>query len=322
MPWFQACPRPGLRQQERLIEMTLTVRPLHPIFAAEIIGADLTVPPGRDLVETVQQTMAAYAVTVVRDVRASDQDHIRFARAFGPLELPPGLNRFDGNNTRQIAPELFDISNLDGNNEIIPYASERRRLARATERFHTDSSFHTLPTKWSLLLAHGVPPVGGDTLFIDTRAVFDALPDDTKAKVEPLAAIHDFWRGRELAGVTGVTDEMRATMPPVTQPMVRTMPYGRRSLYIGGHTSGIVGWPEEAALGFLDELYDFATQDRFIYAHKWRDDDLVIWDNRCTLHAATPLATDEYKRDLRRATINEYGPEVSAEYGRGLTAPP
>jgi len=301
-----------------MIDMTLTVRPLHPVFAAEIIGADLTLPPSGELVETVEQAMAAYAVTVVRDVKATDQDHIRFSRAFGPLELPPGLNRFDGDGARQIAPELFDVSNLDGNNEIIPYASERRRLARATERFHTDSSFHTLPTKWSLLLGHIVPPVGGDTHFIDMRAVYDALADETKARIETLSAIHDFWRGRELAGVTGVTDEMRATMPPVTQPMVRTMPYGRKSLYIGGHTSGIVGWPEDEALAFLGELYDFATRDRFIYVHKWRDGDLLIWDNRCTMHAATPLPSDRYKRDVRRATINEYGPEVSAAYGRGL----
>lgn len=300
--------------------MSLTVNPLHPVFAAEMIGADLSVPPTPELIEAVEQSMATYAVTVLRDVQATDEEHIRFARAFGPLELPPGVTRFVQRKGRQIAPELFDISNLDENNEIIPYASERRKLGRATERFHTDSSFHTLPTKWSLLLAHIVPPEGGDTLFIDTRAVYDALPEETKAKVQNLSAVHDFWRGRELTGVTGITDEMRATLPPVTHPLVRTMPYGRKALYIGGHTSGIPGWDEEEALEFLYGLYDFATQDKFIYRHKWRDGDMVIWDNRCTLHAATPLTGDKYKRDLRRATVNEYGPEMSAEYGRGLPA--
>ncbi len=292
--------------------MSLTVRPLHPIFAAEIIGADLSVAPDRELVEAVEKAMAIYAVTVVRDVEASDADHIRFSRAFGPLELPPGLHRFADANARRIAPELFDISNLDANGEIIPYASEKRKLARATERFHTDSSFHTLPTKWSLLLGHVIPPEGGDTRFIDTRAVYDALPQETKDRIADLSAVHDFWRGRELLGVTGITDEMRATMPPVTHPLVRTMPYGRKSLYIGGHTSGIVGWPEAEALEFLEELYTFATQDKFIYVHKWKQGDLLIWDNRCTLHRATPLETDRYKRDVRRATVNEYGPEVSA----------
>jgi alpha-ketoglutarate-dependent 2,4-dichlorophenoxyacetate dioxygenase len=253
-------------------------------------------------------------VSVVRGANVSDADHIRFSRAFGPLELPPGLERFAGRDParRRMAPELFDVSNLDEDGEIIPFASEQRKMARATERFHTDSSFHRLPTKWSLLLGHVVPPEGGDTLFIDTRAVYDALPEETKARIQDLEVIHDFWRGRELTGVTGVTDEMRQTMPAVTQPMVRVLPYGRKSLYIGAHTTGIIGWPEDEAMRFLGELYDFATQDRFIYKHKWHQGDLVIWDNRCTLHAATPLLTDKYKRDVRRTTINEYGPEMSA----------
>lgn len=293
--------------------LQLTVRPVHPIFGAEIIGADLSVPPGRELIETVERTMATYAVTVVRGCQITDQDHIRFSRAFGPLELPPGMSRFAGNVESRIAPELFDISNLDENGEIIPRDNERRKYAKATERFHTDSSFHTLPTKWSLLLGHIIPPVGGDTHFIDTRAVYDRLSPEMKAKVEDLNVVHDFWRGRELTGAEGVTEEMRRAMPSVTQPLVRTMPYGRKTLYIGAHATGIVGWPEEEALAFLNQLYDFATQDEFVYVHKWRQGDLLIWDNRCTLHAATALETDEYKRDVRRTTINEYGPEVSAE---------
>ncbi len=297
--------------------MNLTIRPLHPIFAAEIIGADITVTPVPEFVETVERTMAKYALTVIREAEISDEDHIRFARAFGPLELPPGLDRFDSNGVakKRIAPELYDISNLDENNDIIPRNSEKRRLAKATERFHTDSSFHLMPTKWSLLRGHIIPPKGGDTHFIDTRAVYDELPQATKDRIEDLVVIHDFWRGRELLGATGITDEMRRTMPPVRHPLVRTMPYGRRALYIGGHATGIVDWPEEEALAFLDELYDFATQEKFIYAHKWRQGDMVIWDNRCTLHRATPLETDEYKRDVRRATVNEYGPERSAEFG-------
>ncbi len=291
--------------------MTLTVRPLHPIFGAEILGADLTVTPGRELVEAVERSMATYAVNVLRDCRITDEQHLRFSRAFGPLELPPGMDRFAGNKARRIAPELFDISNLDENDEVIPRTSERRKYALATESFHTDSSFHTLPTKWSLLLGHVIPATGGDTHFIDMRAVYDDLPQATKEKLEPLTAIHDFWRGRELAGAKDVTPEMRKAMPPVTQPMVRTLPYGRRSLYTGGHATGIVGWREEDALSFLRELYDFATQEKYIYVHKWRLGDLLIWDNRCTLHRATPLEAD-YKRDVRRATVNEYGPEGSA----------
>lgn len=290
--------------------MPITVHPLHPIFAAEIIGADLTRPPGADLVRLVEDTMAQYAVAVVRGARIPDEEHIRFSRAFGPLELPP---RMGSGAKRRLRSELFDASNLDAEGRVIPYHSEKRRLAKGAERFHSDSSFNNLPTKWSLLHGHIVPPEGGDTHFIDTRAVYDALSPAMRERIGGLTAIHDFWRGRERAGLTGVTDAMRATMPPVTHPLVRTMPYGRRSLYIGGHATGIVGWPETEALALLDKLYAFATQERFIYVHRWRQDDIVIWDNRCTLHRATPFESDRYERDMRRTTINEYGPETSAD---------
>jgi alpha-ketoglutarate-dependent 2,4-dichlorophenoxyacetate dioxygenase len=256
--------------------------------------------------------MDAYAVLVVRDAPPSDDDHIRFSRAFGPLELPPGLGRAN-RPRRKIRPELFDASNLDENDEIIPYGSERRKLAKGAERFHTDSSFNALPTMWSLLRGHIVPPEGGDTHFVDTRAVHDALPEETRARIEDLVAVHDFWTGRERAGLTGVTDEMRRTMPAVAHRLVRIMPYGRKTLYIGGHATGIVGWPQDEAWKLLDELYDFATQDRFIYVHEWRPNDMVIWDNRCTLHRATPFTSDIYKRDMRRTTLMEYGEECSAD---------
>lgn len=288
----------------------ITVRGLHPIFAAEIIGADLTQPPDAELVRLVEDTMAQYAAAVVRDARISDEEHIRFSRAFGPLELPP--SHFPGGKKRRLRAELFDASNLDAEGRIIPYHSAARQLAKGAERFHSDSSFNSLPTKWSLLRGHTVPPVGGDTHFIDARAVYDALPAAMRARIEGLTAIHDFWGGRERSGLVGVTDEMRATMPPVTHPLVRTMPYGRKALYIGGHATGIVGWSEREALALLDELYEFATQPRFVYSHRWRQDDLVIWDNRCTLHRATPFELDHYVRDMRRTTINEHGPETSA----------
>jgi alpha-ketoglutarate-dependent 2,4-dichlorophenoxyacetate dioxygenase len=297
----------------------MEVKALHPIFAAEMIGADLTQPPSAELVRAVEEAMARYGVIVLRDASTDDADHIRFTRAFGPLELPPGLGRKQPAR-RRMAPELFDASNLDEKGEIIPYHAERRKLARGAERFHTDSSFNDLPTKWSLLLGHIIPPVGGDTHFIDARAAYDELPSGMKARIADLVVIHDFWRGRELAGLTGVTDAMRQTMPPVRHPLVRTMPYGRKSLYIGGHAAGIVGWEEAEALALLNELYAFATREKFIYVHKWRQGDLVIWDNRCTLHRATPLPTDAYKRDVRRTTVNEYGEETSADAARAAAA--
>ena len=182
-------------------------------------------------------------------------------------------------------------------------------FAKGFEKFHTDSSFNDLPTKWSLLLGHQTPPEGADTQFVDTRAVHDELPEEMKRKIEGLVAVHDLYAGRERLGMSNVSPEMRQRYPAVTHPMVRTSASGRKALYIGGHAVGIVGMPRDEAQALLDELFDFATQDRFVYSHPWRQGDLVIWDNRCSLHRATPFDRQRYKRDCRRTTVNEYGEE-------------
>jgi alpha-ketoglutarate-dependent 2,4-dichlorophenoxyacetate dioxygenase len=282
----------------------MKINSLHPLFAAEIVGADLAGPTTPELVRTVEEAMARYAMCVVRDASLKDEDHIRFSRAFGPLELPPGPSR------RAIAPELYDVTNLDVDGTIAPPNPMSTGFTKGFEKFHTDSSFNRLPTKWSLLLGHVVPPEGANTDFIDTRAVYDELPQAMKGRIEDLVAIHDFWGGRERLGVEPDA-EMHKRFPPVTHPMVRVSASGRKALYIGGHAVGIVGWAETDALALIDELFAFATQDRFIYSHAWRPADLVMWDNRCTLHRATPFDRAAYKRDCRRTTINEYGEEMT-----------
>lgn len=302
----------------------MDVRPLHPLFAAELVGADLTVEPPPHLVETVERAMARYGVLVVRDACISDAQHKRFSRAFGPLEIPsriPGAARPRGK--RVIDPELFYAGNLDQDGEIIPYGSEGHKLAQGAERFHTDSSFHTMPTKWSLLLGHETPPpeAGGDTLFVDARAAYDDLPEATKVRIEGRVGVHDFWEGRRRAGLQGeITPEMRKIIPfpPVEHALVRMMPYGRKALYVGGHCIGVSGMDAAEGHALVEALYAHATQDRYVYRHAWRPHDLVIWDNRCTMHAATPLLSNDYRRDMRRATINASGPEMSAYAWMGL----
>ena len=304
----------------------MEVRPLHPLFAAELVGADLTAEPTPELVRTVEDAMARYGILVVRDADITDAQHKRFSRAFGPLELPsrlPGSARPQGK--RMTDPELFYAGNLDKDGEIIPYGSEGYKLAQGAERFHTDSSFHTMPTKWSLLLGHETPPpeVGGDTLFADARAAYDDLDEATNAQIEPLVGIHDFWEGRRRAGLKGeITPEMRKIIPfpAVEHPLVKTMPYGRKALYVGGHCIGVAGMAAEEGRELVERLYDHATQPEYIYRHHWRPYDLVIWDNRCTMHAATPLSSNDYRRDMRRATINESGPETTAYEWMGLAA--
>ena len=304
----------------------MDVRPLHPLFAAELVGADLSAEPSPELVATVEQAMARYGVLVVRDADISDAQHKRFSRAFGPLELPsrvPGAARPVGR--RVLDRALFYAGNLDHNGEIIAYGSDGYKLAQGAERFHTDSSFHTMPTKWSLLAGHETPPpeVGGDTLFADARAAYDDLDEETRAQIEPLAGVHDFWEGRRRAGLKGeITPEMRRMIPfpPVEHRLVRPMSYGRTALYVGGHCIGVAGMDPDEGAALVERLYAHATQDRYVFRHSWRPHDLVIWDNRCTMHAATPLTSDAYRRDMRRTTINEGGAETSAYEAMGLAA--
>ena len=304
--------------------MGLRTTKLHPLFAAEIVGADLHSPPSTELVSAVEAAMAACAVVVLRDQLISDDEQIRFSRAFGPLELPPhmGMRKSERKDMqRRVRPEMYDVSNLDANGELLPMESLKLASNRANEEFHTDSSFNALPTKWSLLSARMIPPVGGDTLYVDTRAVYDALPADLRAKVEDAVAEHWFWKTRGRAGMP-VTADMRRAMPPVPQKLVRTIPEsGRKALLIGNHATHVIGWPQEEGVKLLDELNAFATQPQFIYTHKWRAGDLVIWDNRCTLHCATAYDVFKYKRDMRRTTINESGPEISSTDALGIPQP-
>ena len=289
---------------------TLEVRPLHARFAAEMLGADLHAAPTPPLVAAVESAMARFAVLVIRHQLISDAEHIRFSRAFGPLELPPKMGTRLGGRLRR---ELYDASNLDDNGELLAADSPKRSYNRGNELFHTDSSFNSLPTKWSLLLAHVLPPQGGNTELIDTREVYDDLDAASQARLENLSAEHWLWHSRAKGGFASVTEEMRRLFPPVRHKLVRITPNGRRALYIGAHASHIVELPRAEGETLLRELYERATQPQYVYNHVWRPGDLLIWDNRCTLHRAGGGYDDlRYVRDLRRTTVNEYGPEIAS----------
>ncbi|MEP7313957.1 MAG: TauD/TfdA family dioxygenase [Pseudomonadota bacterium] len=282
----------------------MQIKQLHPLFAGEITGLDTSVQITPEEIEAVEAAMAKYAVCVVRDASLTDEDHIRFSRTFGSLELPMG-------GRKRIAPEIFDVGNLDPSGEIIPLDPNAKAQAIDFERFHTDSPFNSLPTKWSLLLCYVTPPVGGNTDFVDTRAVYDDLSQDMKQKIDNLVADHDLFRALQRTGVEFGDESLRKAYPRMPNPLVRTSASGRKALYLGWHAVGIVGWEEKEGLALLDELFAFATQDKYIYSHKYRAGDLIIWDNRCSMHSATSFERFRYKRDVRRTTINEYGPESS-----------
>src|ERR1700733_3236312 len=196
--------------------MAISVRPLSAPLGAEILGADLHREPSDALIDSVNAAVADHAVVILRDQLINDAEQVRFSRAFGPLELPPHMGM--PGLKRRVSPELYDVSNLDENGDFLPAESLRLASNRANEEFHTDSSFNALPTKWSLLSARILPPFGADTQFVDTRAVYDALPSELREKAEDAVAEYYFRKTRVRPGFGAISDDMRRAMPPVTHP--------------------------------------------------------------------------------------------------------
>lgn len=291
----------------------MQVNKLHDIFAAELLGADLSGPPDAELVDLVESLMNEHAVLCIRGQgHLSDADHLRFARAFGPLELPPGYEARREQPGR-IAAELYDASNLDVDGEIIDPSSPRAKFSKGNELFHADSSFNDMPSKWSVLRGLTVPPEKGDTQFVDLRHVYDELPQETRDRIETLVAQHSFAASRIKGGVSPEEAErIRLAMPGAMQPMVRISANGRKTLFIASHAFRVEGMEDAEGLGLIEELLAFASQPQYVYAHKWQAGDMLIWDNRCTLHRGTEYDYARYKRDLRRANVNESGEERSA----------
>ena len=287
----------------------MEVNKLHPLFAAELIGADAAAPTA-ELVEVVENAMREHAVVCIRgQSHIDDEQHLAFARAFGPLELP-GSKPHNGG---RVAFGLYDVSNLTADGEIADADSPRARIAKGNELFHADSSFNDLPSKWSMLRGVIVTPEGGATETIDMRAVYDALPQRLKDRIEGLTARHNYFHSRRKAGAD--VDESGNPLAPhmrAEHPVVRTSASGRPALFVGAHTQCIVGMAEAESQALIEELIAFATQPHFVYAHQWRQGDILIWDNRCTLHRGTEYDYRRHKRDMRRATVNEAGEDRSA----------
>jgi alpha-ketoglutarate-dependent 2,4-dichlorophenoxyacetate dioxygenase len=285
------------------------VNKLHSMFGAELLGVDVT-RLDEQLVALVEDLMSEHAVLCIRDQgHIDDEQHLAFARAFGPLELPGNKPHRAG----RVAFGLYDVSNLGPDGEITDADSPRAKVAKGNELFHADSSFNELPSKWSILRGVIVTPERGETELIDGRAVYDALPGETKRRIAGLEAEHNYFHSRRKAGaqVDDTTNPLAPYMRAV-QPLVRVSASGRKTLFVGSHAAQIVGMDPAEGTALIEELIAFATQPQFIYAHRWRQGDILIWDNRCTLHRGTEYDYRNHKRDMRRATINESGPERSA----------
>ena len=285
--------------------MSITVTPTHPEFVAEISGVDLAQPLKPTDRQAIEDAINRYAVVVFRGQTLDDEKQVAFAGNFGPIESSALKLRHRDIKHRIASSQVADISNLDGDGNVMKPDARRRLDGLANRLWHTDASFRAVPGALSMLYAHVIPEEGGDTEFADMRAAYDALPEAKKKELEGIVAEHSIWRSREQLGVVQYTDEERASLPPVPQRVVRTHPGShRKTLYLAAHASHILGLPVADGRLIILDLIEHATQPRFVHAHRWAKGDLVIWDNRCTMHRARPFDTTKV-RDLRRVTTRD-----------------
>jgi alpha-ketoglutarate-dependent 2,4-dichlorophenoxyacetate dioxygenase len=279
--------------------MAIRVTPLTPVFSAQIDGVDIARPVDDATWAEIRAAFEEHSVLVFRGARLDDDTQVVFSRRFGALEVTRSINPAAGT-------PFARQSNLDiKTGEVIPPDDRRMVYQLANMLWHSDSSFKPVPSLCSLLSARIVPSEGGATEFASTRAAYPSLPDALEGRVEGAVAVHDFAWSRDQVRPGFFTAEERAVYPPVRHPVVRTNPgNGRKSLFLGAHASHIEGLPVDDGRALLRQLLDHVTQPQFRYRHEWTEGDLVIWDNRCVLHRATPYDSTRHQRLLQRTTIS------------------
>jgi alpha-ketoglutarate-dependent 2,4-dichlorophenoxyacetate dioxygenase len=289
---------------------SVKTRQIGPCFAAAVDGVDLSQPLSPDEVAAIHAGMDTYAVLVFHDQKLDDDQQLAFTRSLGDIEHAIGTSLRAPDEYR--LPTTFaDVSNLDKDHKVFARDDRRRLFAIGNRLWHSDSSFKAIPAKYSLLRAVSVPSKGGNTEFAYMPAAYDALDTETKAEIEDLVCEHSQIFSRQQLGFFDLTDEERARFAPVRQRLVRRHPVtGRRSIYLSSHAGSILGWPVPEARAFLRDLVEHATQRQFVYAHRWRVGDLVMWDNRQTMHRARPFPAHE-PRDMRRTTLMGDAPTVA-----------
>jgi alpha-ketoglutarate-dependent 2,4-dichlorophenoxyacetate dioxygenase len=310
-------PFPG-RQDLSDVEgaMAAEVWPITETFAAEIGDVDLSKPLSGDDWQAIEDAFNTYSVLVFPDQRLKQDEHVAFAKRFGPIDMSMIVDMDDAD--VRVTPEIADVSNLTNAGEVMDADNRMIEFQRANRLWHTDSSFKPTPANASLLYMQAIPPVGGLTEFADMRAAWDALDDGLKAKIEGRVALHSIATSRAKMGFEMTADE-NAAYPRVPQVMVRThRASGRKSIYIASHVGEIVDMPEAEALALVDALMEHATQRQFVYTHRWRLNDLVVWDNKCTLHRGRDFDDLRWPRDAQRATSLDIGPTCEQE---GIAVP-
>jgi len=290
--------------------MSFSITELTPGFAGEVSGIDITQPLTREQVAQLEAGMDRFAVLVYHDQRFTDEQQKAFSENFGPLEHTAGGNVTKAAD-RRLDAQMADVSNLGADHKPLARDDRRRLFNLGNQLWHSDSSFRAVPAKYSLLSARTVVSKGGNTEFADMRAAYDALDDATKAEIADLVCEHSLIYSRGTLGFTELSEEEKTMFTPVRQRLVRVHPVtGRKSLYLSSHIGTIVGWPMPEARALIRDLTEHATQARFTYAHRWRQYDLVMWDNRTTMHRVRRFDETQV-RDMRRTTVAGDGVTVA-----------
>ena len=284
--------------------MPISLFPVTPHFAAEVGDVDLSEPLDAETLQAVREAFAAYAVLAFPAQNLTTEQHLAFASHFGPLETTVQLNM--RHKKLRVREEIADIANLDAYGRLWRKDSRIRLFQMGNRLWHTDSSFKAPSGYASLLYARSVAPIGGHTEFADLRAAYDALPAAMTNRLQGLIAEHSLIYSRGKLGFTDFTAEEKVAFTPVLRPLVRRLPEsGRDSLYIASHIGRIGGMEDAETLALLAELIAHATQRQFVYTHRWRVGDLVMWDNRCTMHRGTDYEDTRWVRDMQRATTSD-----------------
>lgn len=287
--------------------MPISIQPLRPGFAGMVTGIDCTKPLSPADVAAVEKGMDDHAVLVFRDQVLTDAQQLAFTLHFGDIERTGyGMTRIHfrtEQEARTLGSGIGDFSNVRGDGKPLATDSRAYAFKLADRLWHSDSSFKAIPAKYSLLSGRAIPSWGGATEFADMRAAYDALDERWRREIEGLVCLHSQMYSREKVGFTELSDAEREAFKPVRQRLVRRHPVtGRKSLFLSGHAGMIEGMSLPEARMLLHELTEFATQERFVYSHAWQVNDLVVWDNRATMHRGRRFDPAE-PRDVRQTRL-------------------
>jgi alpha-ketoglutarate-dependent 2,4-dichlorophenoxyacetate dioxygenase len=281
----------------------MNIQPLHPLFVGEVSGLDLRQAMTPEQIAQIHAAMTQYGVLVLHDQDLSNEQQVAFTRSLGNIENKRGGHLPTHHEAARLPSEMNDVSNLGKNGKPLERDDRHRFFNLGNMLWHSDSSFRPIPAKYSLLSARVVNPIGGNTEFAYMPAAYDDLDAATQAEIDPLICEHSLMYSRGSLGLTDFSEEERALFKPVRQALVRVHPgHGRKSLYLASHAGQIVGMTTPDARILLRDLNEHATQPKYVYVHRWKLHDLIIWDNRQTMHRVRRY-DDNYPRDMRRTTV-------------------